>query len=247
MEKLKNKIRQDYAFAVPFLGAVYAVLRDWRFYFRTKRVTYNESELISVAACDFMNDERYTKARDIALAQSGRKELEYGGDWRLYTYAWAAEHAKNIEGDFAECGVNRGITSRMICDYVGFKDLPKTFYLCDLFESADASYGNCYEETKAMFAPFENVKVIKGSVPEVLSKIDSKKFAFVSIDMNAVEPEMGAIDFFWDKMSKGGVIVLCDYGVYGRKPQRNAWNLWAAKHGVSVLSLATTQGMILKP
>ena len=78
-------------------------------------------------------------------------------------------------------------------------------------------------------------------------RIKSKKFAYVHIDMNAAEPEMAAIDFFWDKLNPGGIILLCDYNIFGQKEQRYAWNAWAKSKGVSILALPTTQGMILKP
>ena len=78
-------------------------------------------------------------------------------------------------------------------------------------------------------------------------RIKSKMFAYGHIDMNAAEPEMTEIEFFWDKLNPGGIILLCDYNIFGQKEQRYAWNAWAKSKGVSILALPTTQGMILKP
>ncbi len=245
INKLKNKVRKNLPFLVPVLGPVYAALRDWRLVFIPWQMQYSQRGLITDAACEFMKDPRFVRSREIAVKEC-KQQPPTGGDWRLYTFAWAAEHATKIEGDFAECGVNRGLTSRLIVEYLDFKKSPKKFYLVDMFELG-GGYGNCYEETRDVFAPFQNVKVIKGHVPEALSRIDGKKFAYVHIDMNAPEPEMAAIDFFWDKMNRGGVVMLCDYNIFGRKPQRDAWNEWAKTRGVSILQLPTTQGLIIKP
>ncbi|TMQ64866.1 MAG: hypothetical protein E6K78_08665 [Candidatus Eisenbacteria bacterium] len=65
--------------------------------------------------------------------------------------------------------------------------------------------------------------------------------------MNAVLPEVAALEFFWDRLVKGGIIVLDDYGYPGCLEQKEAHDHFAASKGVKVLSLPTCQGLILKP
>ena len=64
--------------------------------------------------------------------------------------------------------------------------------------------------------------------------------------MNAVMPEIAALDFFWDKISKGGVILLDDYGFKEHLAQKETQDVWAKNHGVAILSLPTGQGLIIK-
>lgn len=44
------------------------------------------------------------------------------------------ERVRNKEGDFVECGVNRGGLSRAVMHYVDFERLDKQFWLLDTFE-----------------------------------------------------------------------------------------------------------------
>ncbi len=244
--RFKNKLK-SYKLVDIIIGNPYRAVRDhWSLKLAKWEVQYHESGLTTGAACEFMQDPRYTHSRDNAIKECKQELPTWGGNWRSYVGCWTADHAKHIEGDFAECGTNRGLLSRTIIEYINFKELKKTFYLVDMF-GPEEGYGNCYEETKGVFAPFQNVKVIKGRVPEALAQIKGKKFAYVHIDMNAAEPEMAAIDFFWDKLSPGGIVLLCDYNIFGQKEQRYAWNMWARSKGVSILALPTTQGMIVKP
>jgi O-methyltransferase len=65
--------------------------------------------------------------------------------------------------------------------------------------------------------------------------------------MNCVIPEIEAAEFFWDKLVCGGVIVLDDYGWKGHHLQKQAFDEFAAKRGIKILSLPTGQGLIIKP
>jgi hypothetical protein len=66
--------------------------------------------------------------------------------------------------------------------------------------------------------------------------------------MNCVEPEIAAAEFFWDKMSPGGVIVLDDYCYSGHyRLQNRAFQEFAERRNVEVLALPTGQGLIFKP
>ncbi len=71
--------------------------------------------------------------------------------------------------------------------------------------------------------------------------------AYLSIDMNCVLPEIAAAEHFWERMPSGAVTVLDDYGWNLHEQQKAAFDAFAAKRGVSVLSLPTGQGLIFKP
>jgi len=50
-------------------------------------------------------------------------------EWRVYVCCWAAQHACKLPGDFVECGVNTGIFSLAIFNYMDLG--AKRFYLFD--------------------------------------------------------------------------------------------------------------------
>jgi hypothetical protein len=141
----------------------------------------------------------------------------YNVPWRCYVNYWAAAHALSIEGDFVECGTNRGGFSRGIVHYTNFASVDKKFYLFDTFQGIvieqlltseeviiknyiDTNYySECYEEVLDTFKNFTNVVLVRGKVPETFKNVNINKVSYLSIDMNAVVPEMEALNFFWDK------------------------------------------------
>jgi hypothetical protein len=108
------------------------------------------------------------------------------------------------------------------------------------------NYRNVYEEVKSTFLPF-NVEVVKGVVPQSLISYKGEKVCYLSIDMNVVEPEIKAFEFFWDKIVSGGVVILDDYGFPQHINQRLAFENLAKEYRFEILCLPTGQGVIFKP
>ena len=90
--------------------------------------------------------------------------------------------------------------------------------------------------------------IVRGTVPATPPRVPSSKVAYLSIDMNVAEPEVAALEFFWEKLVPGAFVILDDYG-YGKAyhRQKEAINKLVARLGVSVLLLPTGQGLIVKP
>lgn len=230
-------------------------------------ITYAYDLLYTSHNCDFMKDPKFMRAYNLGKATdvNGTVLKNYDIFWRIHVLCWAANHVKNTPGDFVDCGVNTGIFSRAVIDYIDFNSTGKTYFLLDTFEGLDPRFSSAYEmgqelnekyrrhkdtlydQVKETFSPF-NVKVIKGAVPETLPLVTSDKIAYLSVDMNCVQPEADTLEYFWDKMSPGGIIILDDYG-YGNvtNHQKAAHDAFAASKGVQVLSLPTCQGIIIKP
>jgi hypothetical protein len=66
--------------------------------------------------------------------------MDYRIHWRAHIALWAAFSARTLEGDFVECGVNRGFMSSAIMEYLDWDSLGKTFYLLDTFAGLDRRY-----------------------------------------------------------------------------------------------------------
>ncbi len=224
------------------------------------KVSYNQDGLTTVHNTGFMLEPDFINAEKAGAATGSWASIH----WRVHTILWAASHCKNIEGDFVECGTNKGGFAKAICEYIGFKNINKTFYLLDTFEGLDESlltaaekaagkkeyfqdaYTDCFEQVKNTFSTVPNVKIIKGSVPGTLTQVYSEKVAFLSVDMNNLVPEIAALDYFWDKLSVGGMIVLDDHAYVTYNLQYDAHNKWAKQKNIKILSLPTGQGLIVK-
>lgn len=222
--------------------------------------TYSKDELVTRHNCDFRHDPKFAAAYKAAVATNSF----YGGDpeWRAYICCWAGMHALNLPGDFVECGVNKGGYSLAVANYLDFAQKKKTFWLLDTFcglvdeclldaerdiGRKSGGYEPCYEQVKKTFSPFPNVKIVQGAIPGTLNDVTAEQVAYLSIDMNCVQPEIAAAEHFWDRMPSGAVIVLDDYGWNLHELQKAAFDGFAARRGVSVLSLPTGQGLIFKP
>jgi hypothetical protein len=233
--------------------------------------TYNaDSLIVAQKSVGFLESPRFRAAYDRGMNSGHHIVRERGSrddihiEWRVHVVLWAAAHAARLPGDFVECGVNTGIYSLAICDYLDFNTTGKSFWLFDTFsgipeeqisdrerslgrvEENAAYYSDCYEIARENFAPYPRAQLVRGKVPETLPTVPIGQVAYLSIDMNVVEPEIEALEFFWDKLAAGAPIVLDDYGWLGYRPQKEAIDEFARDRNVEVLELPTGQGLILR-
>jgi len=222
---------------------------------------YNADGLATSNNSDFLKDERFTRAYNAAAATNPWEG--FTSQWRFYIVCWFAEYVKHLEGDYVECGVNTGAYSKAIIEYIDFDKTGKTFFLLDTFEGlvkeqvteeeAKAgvanyldAYSNVYEQVKKTFQ-HHNVSIIKGAVPGTLPQVTTDKIAYLSIDMNVTKPEIDAMEFFWDKLVSGAVLIHDDYGFPQHINQKIAVDAFAKRKKVPVLCLPTGQAIIFKP
>jgi hypothetical protein len=182
--------------------------------------------------------------------------------WNLQTALWATQEAAKAEGDYVELGVFKGHTTLFCAEYLGFADWPRRWWLYDTFtgipedqldpgfaESNGRAYNPetfTYEEVRDRFAPFPNIDVIQGRVPDILHDGVPAKIAFLHIDMNNAAAEIAALDFLFDRVSPGGIILFDDYGWSNAEAQRNAETAWFAARDERILPLPTGQGLYIK-
>ena len=224
------------------------------------KATYNQDGLVTAHNADFMRDSRFAAAYRAGLSTGS---WTFGDlHWRAYVVCWAAARGVDLEGDFVECGVNRGGYALSVINYVDFERLDKTFYLLDTYEGLveryispeergsgvrGGEYEPCYDAVVNTFGTYSNVEIIKGAVPDTLGLVDTERVAFLSLDMNTRDPEIAAAEFFWDRMTSGAAIVLDDYGWRKHLEQKRAFDDFARRRSTQVLALPTGQGLIFKP
>ena len=114
-------------------------------------------------------------------------------------------------------------------------------------ELDSGSYTTSVEAVRANFAEWKNVCIIVGAIPETLDQIDTQRIAFLHIDMNCSPPEVAAIRHLWDRLTPGAPGLLDDYAYYGYELQKIGMDAFATERGLSILSLPTGQGLLIKP
>ena len=226
-------------------------------------VTYNADGLATVHNADFRADPLFKRACALGMATPHR----YGDihfEWRIYICCWAALQAKHLGADYVECGVNTGVYSRAVMEYIDFANMAARFYLLDTYEGIpleqlsedelargiaghNTLYYDCYAQVVETFAPFRNARIIKGRVPETLAQIASERVGYASIDMNSAAPEIAAGEFLWPRLVAGALVVLDDYGWRTHIGQKKAWDAFAERRGIRILSLPTGQGLMIRP
>ncbi len=200
---------------------------------------YHRDGLTSIHNHDFMVDAAFRAA----YARGVKAASDYHWEWRVHIGLWAAASAAKLDGDFVECGVNRGFLSSAIMQFLDWDSVGKTFYLLDTFEGldyrqvaeddvvsrrrnesrlADGFYVSGADQVRENFSQWRNVRVIEGSVPATLSQIDAAKIAYLHLDMYAAAPEVAAFETLWPRLTAGAIILLDDYAYAGYEPQKRA-------------------------
>ena len=202
----------------------------------------------------FFEDARFMQAFNENVTNPVEKTLV----WRLHVLCWNALNSLRVAGDFVECGVFQGFCSAVAARYLDFSSVDKQWYLYDTFTGIppdqlnpgqqnppDFEREGLYEACRRRFAAYRNVHVLRGRVPDVLRERAPEKVAFMHIDMNSAAAEMGALEFFWERMTPGAAIVLDDYGWRSYRAQKLAEDPFFAARGRQVLELPTGQGLVL--
>lgn len=234
------------------------------------RPNYNDDALaVWSKDVSFLKEPEFANAYRIGASSGYKHQREKGVDalhieWRVHVACWAAWHAKRLPGSFVECGVNTGIYSLAVCNYIDFNSTGKEFFLFDTFRGIPKEqmasreredrvkenedfYEECYEVTRRNFEPFPKAKLVRGKVPDTLDHVTIDKVCYLSIDMNIAEPEVAALEFFWDKLVTGAPILLDDYGWLKYSLQKERMDEFARRRGIKILTAPTGQGLILKP
>lgn len=189
-----------------------------------------------------------------AYSAHAEQPEEQAALWRTAVNGYFARRAMARPGDLVECACYRGTTARIICDYVGLGNTDKQMWLYDLFEHDEAmshhampTHGaGLYELVVSRFADLPNVHIVKGEVPGILAGNAPESVAHLHLDLNDVDAELGALEFFYDRVVPGGSIVFDDYGWLAYREQKLAEDGFLAKRGAAVLELPTGQGLLVK-
>lgn len=147
-------------------------------------------------------------------------------DARAATMRLLAEqiHDEGIPGDVVELGVFRGDFAALI--NAAFPD--RKLHLFDTFEGfseEDVALEREWELSRARTGDFADTSVdlvweklpypdqavfYKGYFPDTFHPCENETFAFVSIDADLYAPTAAALPLFWDRLSKGGVLLTHD-------------------------------------
>ena len=204
----------------------------------------------------FMKDKKFAKV----YSETYEDKREKIRVWRVHIFLWAFINGLKLEGDLIECGVYRGFSSAVATRYTDFGRLNKTLYLFDTWEGIPAEQLDKnrtkidrYEDQSNLkkveerFKGLTNVKIIKGKVPEIFNETDTlTKVSFLHLDLNTSLGEIGALEVLFEKMVRGAVCLLDDYGNKIAIVQALKEHSWFKERNYFICELPTGQAMVTK-
>lgn len=170
-----------------------------------------------------------------------------------------------LDADTAECGVYRGLGSRLIRHYA--EQLPRhrgyAHHLFDSFEgvsepteadrpaagvrpwrAGDMAWS--LEDVQHNLSQWSDVQYHRGWIPGCFEAAAAARFAFVHIDVDLYEPTRDALAFFYPRLIPGGVIVLDDDGFLTCPGARRAVDESAATISERFVRLPTGQAVLIR-
>lgn len=161
--------------------------------------------------------------------------------------------ARALPGAFAEAGVFKGGSARLIC----LEKQEKELHLFDVFETlqtgADADgqevrahFGSVHGtlvEVRQLLAPYGNLHFYAGLFPGTTQGLESLQFSFVHLDLDLVAGTQAALEYFYPRLVPGGILLGDDYCERYAKP---AFNRWFADREDTLFELPWSQVMVIR-
>lgn len=166
----------------------------------------------------------------------------------------------NTKGAVAELGVFRGDFAK----YINHTFKEDEFFLLDTFEGFDKR--DCKAENQNNFSkanggdfsstslelvkskmPFaEKCHFIKGYFPETAIAIpQDTQFKFVNLDVDLYQPILSGLEFFYPRLSGGGVILIDDYFHPYYTGVKKAVDEWCSKQNLKPIPMGDGFSIIL--
>lgn len=131
---------------------------------------------------------------------------------------------EGVEGDFAELGVYKGNSARLLADILRVRAPERTLHLFDTFGGFDSrDLSGVDAEVPILFADVSLAAVQEfvgleacawhpGYFPDSAVTVDAEhKFALIHLDADLYEPMKAALEFFYERLSRGAVVIVHDY------------------------------------
>ena len=186
-------------------------------------------------------------------------ERTYRDKGRFYMLWFQVEQLKadQIPGAFAELGVYKGDTAHMLIEMAPGRPI----YLFDTFEGfapADLSQephtderytssnfaDTSYASVQKRFSAYVQVHIVPGFFPDSAQTVPEQQYALVHLDADLFEPTRAGLDYFYPKLSPGGILLVHDYN-HSWEGVRKAVDEFAATIPEQFTPIADWQGSVV--
>lgn len=144
--------------------------------------------------------------------------------WELWHLLGQTAH---LSGDVLEVGTWRGGTGALLGRRARLLGLEAEIFLCDTFTgvvkagTADANYaGGEHDDTSEPIVRalckglgLDNVRILRGVFPDdTAAAVAERCFRLCHIDVDTYQSGRDVLEWVWDRMPAGGVVVFDDFG-----------------------------------
>jgi hypothetical protein len=183
------------------------------------------------------------------VRKGGRSLLTSFEAFLIYSVARAQAH---LDGAFAEVGVYRGASAKLICEVKGDKPLHLFDTFAGLPKSIDVDrnvhrvgqYRADLASVQEYLRDYDNVHYHQGVFPESTSSVADQSYALAHFDVDLYEGTQACLEYFYPRMSPGGIIVSHDYD--WASGVRKAFDEFFADKREQIVEMPTTQCLVWK-
>jgi O-methyltransferase len=196
-------------------------------------------------------DDRKAFARDLKKIHEETELLLE--DIEAFHIYMAVKRTGKVPGDIAEVGVYKGGSAKIICSVKGdrhlhlfdtFEGLPKVDEIDMVWPFYEGKFAASYDSVRDYLKDERNVSFYKGIFPATSDPVKETRFSMVNLDVDCYESTKLCLEFFYSRMSPGGIILSHDYvtapGV------RKAFDDFFDKKAEPVLETAGSQCLVVK-
>jgi O-methyltransferase len=157
---------------------------------------------------------------------------------RFFNLCSAYELVRGKQGEDAECGVYKGLSSALL---LTIRNEVAPYHIFDSFEGlSEPEPGDVHKRgnftcdldtVRHNLAEFPYIDYHAGWIPEVFADQPERTYRFVHIDLDLPKPTKGALEYFHTRLIPGGVMICDDYSDKGWVGTREAVNEFLKKSG----------------
>lgn len=150
----------------------------------------------------------------------------------------------NVPGEVVECGCYRGLSSYLLCSYLRHWDNRfdgRGYHIFDSFQGLSepteddeipddwmhaksiqamikpGNFAATLEQVTASLREFPGISFHPGWIPLSFRGLPEACYRFVHVDVDLYDPTLDSFEYFYPRLSDGGMIVCDDYGWPGAR------------------------------
>jgi hypothetical protein len=183
------------------------------------------------------------------IHKEGRSLMSAFESYLVYSLARAQVE---MPGAFAEVGVFKGASARIICEVKGDKPL----HLFDTFAGLPTSsehdrgvhrenqYACSLESVQRYLQGYSNLHFHPGIFPESTQGLPEATYSFAHFDVDLYDGTLACLEYFYPRMTRGGIILSHDYGMLSGVEK--AFQEFFADKPEKIIEQPTTQCLVVK-